>query len=530
MNAARLKLRLPWKTRRGLVVWIASGFLVPTLYLAWHIFGWPEPIRISYETTRLTEPLTEDGYVDYLKYFRDQLKLNGNDYVNDPWLALLRNEEEARLPARVHQKRPQPPGTSGIVYREPSEFFREMLDEDPASVTGYERLGVYETEVMERRLRLPFSTVDDPAAATAIAANADWYRAIEQSCRATPLPVKFPVRAEPRSQQTAGNIQLDIHQYGHQIKKRFCLRSMHRAGEGDLSGALSDIDFLFRMAARMDGCCLVSTLSACSIERSASQAAIIQVLTDIHLRNQHCARIEALPQVSTFDEMIRLADTNERFVRLDVIQGSHAGRGRLEALMPFYFSGKLAYAKSRRFWHAVDWNRVFREVNVRHDACVAAARQPTWKLQKLALAKAEHLNIPSGNLNVDLDDIPPWSSFDPTDWLIAYDARRSVNLSHVLVETHNRDLYRRAVQIIARLAMWRQVHGRFPEQLSSVLEVEGFTKALPELLWDPFANTELAYSSSDEGFVLSSVGPNMVKDQATTSHEADDCVWRWPAE
>ena len=84
--------------------------------------------------------------------------------------------------------------------------------------------------------------------------------------------------------------------------------------------------------------------------------------------------------------------------------------------------------------------------------------------------------------------------------------------------------YRRAVQIIARLAMWRQVHGRFPEQLSSVFEVDGFTKSSPELLWDPLANTELAYSSSGEGFVRYSVGPNMQKDESAS----DDHVWRWP--
>ncbi len=184
MNSARLKLRLPWKTRRGLVNGITSGFLVPTLYLAWHTFGWPEPIRISDETTRLTEPLTEDGYVDYIHCFRSQLKLNNEDYVNDSWLTLLRNEEEARLPARLHQKRPQPPGTSGIVYREPVEFYREMVDEDPNSVTGDERLRGYETEVMDGRLRRPFSTIDDPAAATAIAA---WYRAnIAEPFRSSP--------------------------------------------------------------------------------------------------------------------------------------------------------------------------------------------------------------------------------------------------------------------------------------------------------------------------------------------------------
>lgn len=89
-----IETQAAWKTRRGLVIWITSGFLVPTLYLAWHIFGWPEPIRISDETTRLTEPLTEDGYVHYIHCFRSQLKLNNDDDVNDPWLALLRTKKK----------------------------------------------------------------------------------------------------------------------------------------------------------------------------------------------------------------------------------------------------------------------------------------------------------------------------------------------------------------------------------------------------------------------------------------------------
>lgn len=47
MHAKRFKFKLPWNTRRGRMIWIASGFLVPTLYLAWHftkddyVWRWP---------------------------------------------------------------------------------------------------------------------------------------------------------------------------------------------------------------------------------------------------------------------------------------------------------------------------------------------------------------------------------------------------------------------------------------------------------------------------------------------------------
>gem|GEM_PF-2067100 len=47
MDAQRFKFQVPGKSHRGLMIWIASGFLSPTLYLAWHvtkddcIWRWP---------------------------------------------------------------------------------------------------------------------------------------------------------------------------------------------------------------------------------------------------------------------------------------------------------------------------------------------------------------------------------------------------------------------------------------------------------------------------------------------------------
>ena len=90
---------------------MAAGVFLPLAYLAWHIFGWPTPIRISYETTRLTSPLTADGFVDYLRAYRERMPTGVGDYRNDPWRALFENERDsARPPNDPGWDRPHPLG------------------------------------------------------------------------------------------------------------------------------------------------------------------------------------------------------------------------------------------------------------------------------------------------------------------------------------------------------------------------------------------------------------------------------------
>lgn len=63
-----MKLRLLFRNltrRKKLILWICFGFVVPWLYPAWILWRGPLPIRISRETTFLTEPVHASGYVDY---------------------------------------------------------------------------------------------------------------------------------------------------------------------------------------------------------------------------------------------------------------------------------------------------------------------------------------------------------------------------------------------------------------------------------------------------------------------------------
>ncbi|MEZ6062167.1 MAG: hypothetical protein R3C19_17650 [Planctomycetaceae bacterium] len=72
-SAASSKPRLSrWTPRR--IVWLVSalGIAAPLLRFLWIMYGPLPAIEISPETTWVTEPLTNDGYVDYLEILRQE--------------------------------------------------------------------------------------------------------------------------------------------------------------------------------------------------------------------------------------------------------------------------------------------------------------------------------------------------------------------------------------------------------------------------------------------------------------------------
>jgi len=528
-----------WRSLKYRIGWTIAGIVIPVLYLAWHIFAWPEPIRISYETTRLTEPLTADGYVDFLKVIRDQRK-QYSDPNNEPWFVLFENEREAALgPNDFDKTRPRPKEVASIVYRDPVEAFRKSLDETQSAIEQHALVRQYEDEVLPRRMIVPFTTDDDPLLAATVEANTDWYDAVVATYQPTPLPVVFPSATDARSQQTAGDILFPMLGNYRLIVQRFQLRSMLRAGRGEMEDAIQDIEFIYRIAARFGSFAVEQSSSAFAAELRASRSAISLILRAEKLTPTACKIIESLPQRATVGDLADDIDKAERYVWLDIVQGLHAGKMHDSDFIKI--TGQLAYFKERRVWHAVDWSRVLQNQNQYFDQIIATAKLPSWQEQNAAAMKlAVSLQSSDNSMVMNLDDEPPWSVIDPTDTLISIICRQQTWLGDPIRKAHQRDLRRRVVQIVARLAMLRQINGEFPAELESVLTADGFSQATEELLKDPFTNGELAYESSGDAFILSSVGPNMVRNESGTEETStgdldfdpqgsdDDLIWRWP--
>ena len=193
-------------------------------------------------------------------------------------------------------------------------------------------------------------------------------------------------------------------------------------------------------------------------------------------------------------------------------------------------------------WHASNWNQVLISQNQYFDSMVAALNRPTWREQLVAMEKLLNASTSAeDSSNFDFDSAPPWSRVDPTNSLTQMVFQKMDGYATAPQNAHLRDLRRRVVQIAARLAMWRQAHGSFPDDLQSVLTVDSFSVASPALLVDPFNELPLGYEKQASGFVLYSVGPNMQQDGSgfeecsisetnfgDQDHPDDDHIWRWP--
>lgn len=468
------------------------------------------------------------------------------EYQNDPWQALFENERDLeRPPNDPGWDRPRPLGTENIVYRDPVEALREHLKEDESAIDAYAKVREFQENGLERRTRVPFSAIDDPLLASVIEENKPWYDAVIETYKPTLLPGKLPDTFDSRGQQTLAYLNLELQQNCRQLARRFRLRSMYRAGHGDLQGSFDDLAFTWKMAARCDHCCLIASAMAASLELHASRAMMMLVLNAEELTPGFSIQIERLPQQSTYKAIVELMDGTERYTWLDVVQGLHSSRCDSESLEMFsdiHFQGSMKFLQSRRLWHATNWNQILVKQNQHFDAMVAALKLPVWKGQQDAVDKLLHAPVASEtSRNLDIQSAPPWSGADATesltekllpkvDWYVAAPQ-----------QAHLRDLRRRVVQIAARLAMWRQVNGEFPNELESVLTVDGFSLASPTLLVDPFNELQLGYERQGNGFLLYSVGPNMQKDgsgfeecsiQETDFSDNncpdDDHIWRWP--
>ncbi|GEM_PF-2488432 len=215
MNEPVSKTRRWWNRRTKSLVWTAVGVLVPVCYLLWHIFGWPAPIRISYETTRLTSPLTADGYVDYIRAYRESMPADVGDYRNDPWQALFENERDLRRPLNdPGWDRPHPPGTENIVYRDPIEALRGHLRKDESAIDTCDKVREFQENGLDQRMRLPFSAAADPLVASVIEQNKPWYDAVIETYKPKLLPEKLPEASAPRVEQLLAFHSIEIHQIG----------------------------------------------------------------------------------------------------------------------------------------------------------------------------------------------------------------------------------------------------------------------------------------------------------------------------
>lgn len=509
---------------RNIWAFSALGIGLPIAWMLWRTFGWLPAIEISRETTWLTEPLREDGYVDYLGYLEDQYYTSGGPLPGeDPWHNLIEAERTGN------------PSSLKPLYINPVSEFRASLGEDIEMFDREQRVEEFEQDILPELMLSPWKADDHPILADTIDRNQKWYDRIRST--ATPVSfAKFPKQQSPNA--TAGSIVLLGTDTTRSIVDRFLLRASYHFGRGDDEAALNDIDFAFRAVAR-ENLCMIQMLVQGSHENRIAALAVRGLLSAQQLSEETIRLVEKLPDKSMAGVFLERLEV-ERIIFLDYISWMH--RHRL--MTDVEIANELPNAGydsmvARNRAASVDWNALLRHENTFIDRIVELAGGTNWSESH---RKIKELCEPAGAIVAQdaINNAELWKAFPDTDvyCLSLQKSHQFVVTGHVAAAAML--LRRRVVQIAARLAIWKLRSGSYPRTLSQLNNMEGFAEWTGLELIDPFTGSPLIYSSTNNSFEIRSLGPDAKRDSEEdlqlelkrksthASEGARDYVWKWP--
>ena len=456
---------------------------MPISWLAWRILG-PRPrILISPETTWITEPVTDDGYVDYSTYILQQY---GESSVPP---------NETAMGKLIEAELAEPQNNPVLKYVEFNTAYLCAHSKTPAELRFDAPIWTQPASRRQLRLTRPFSSFDDPFAASVIAQNRNWY---EKLRGATDQPVTI---ALPNDQVTnvRGNLfdsDCDVY-FGHRLQ----LRVMLNLGERRFGDAWNDIELMQRLAAREFAAPVAvgSELNASLAETTASECAAIGIL---HAENEIPELKEWLvtfPIERPVEQLRRRVETDFRISYLRSTQFSHS------QLRPAWTTWGESDWFIRDRWHDAnkDWDEMLRLMNrFINRVSMVVCPKATFHQQRCALREVA-------------DEIAfEWKKAGGSDHGI------STSALHVFFKTANQlTASYRFTHIAWYLAAWEAKHGAYPTELKDVIPQTESDSRIERIFTDPFSGERFRYERRGNGFILYSVGEN-IEDDFGIEHSA----------
>jgi hypothetical protein len=243
---------IPQRKRGGClkVFFIGAAILVivPLLLICWLAFLFlrpAPPLIVSKETTYITEPLTKDGLVDYLKAL--ELKIYPPEMQTD--------ENGARIFVRLFGSDFW--GESSSIPPEDREFYRQQIYQkldlepniEPTFVLPQDPYNILQKFYAEKKERVP-KDWGKPWTLEQYPMLADWIREVDEPmdtvAEAIRKPVFFyPILQSPESVQSGRpqcltGLRSPKWQLIRMIREIFAARATYRIAQGNIDGALDD--------------------------------------------------------------------------------------------------------------------------------------------------------------------------------------------------------------------------------------------------------------------------------------------------
>lgn len=504
----------------------------------------PAPkLTISKETTWATEPLREDGFIDYLeavnRRFSKDVTVENNACVL-LYQAMGPRPSETWQPDRFFQRLGIPPLPDEGKYFQPlGDWLRAQPNAPPDAETV--------DEMHSTTSHRPWKRDEYPMIA-------QWLRANESSLRAASAASErlryFSPLVVPDDKPDGGlaDVLLPGVQVTRELSATLIARAMLELGEGSKLDAWRDLLAAHRLARLVaQGPMFIEYLVGVQMESRAIQGELrflSETQPSAKLLVLYRKNLERLPPRSL---VVTTLDAGERAMLLDSVH--RIARGKMAAqefallqrqlasfagvpnnILAGVQNDPLAQKLAEGvIVQSLDWNEVLKSGNKSYDRMCEVARKSNYReridglrqLERDANEQAEKRRSPTKLLAL-LGDRPALAQAmtDITMSLLLPVAKQAISVE-------GRALQRmRHLELALSLAAWHSKYDAYPDSLDALVP-----KYLAEVPHDLFADRPLRYERTAKGYRFYSIGPNEQDDGGRNEDEmppGDDLVVTMP--
>jgi len=302
------------------------------------------------------------------------------------------------------------------------------------------------------------------------------------------------------------------------VGRMLCSRAMLRLGEGDAEGAWRDLIACRRLGRLASGGpTLIETLVGYSMENMGSRATLA-LLEETHPSSatiqQYRNDLERLPPIPSISDIVHVSERCNYLDAMLTIAFDRTDAMEMLAVEPAV--GEAAQMFGRIPIRSLDWEEALKTGNAYYDRLVSDMRLPNHALRRAAMEK----------LNAELKQRATLRNFDPgrkreIETAQAFAAAMAAVMLPSAAKTREAEDSSRqiALNIDVTLALRKFCidQHRFPDQLKELVPQD-----LAEMPVDQFSGSPPIYRRTEAGYLLYSVGPNMIDEGGRNDRTADD--------
>jgi hypothetical protein len=503
-----LKRRLPKKRWKRICIYLISMLLVLVAGDMVLVQCWRR-ITLGPETTRITGPLTAEGFPDYAAWLNSRYG-EGVTAENNAAPLLIDVLGPAKGPESAASAPMTGPGSTAARL----QTYREWLVAREGSAAKEQDDKLSEEEEAARTA--PWKSAEHPQRAQWLTQQ---HAALERVYQATARPRLYTPWNAPGSgpMSTGDLVGVLLPNLGgmRNISRVLASDAMRAIGDGDAAAFRKDVESMLRLSRLVvQGPSLLEYLVAVAIEENGWTAVSTGAAeTGFLTAPQAKGLLQMMRGLPPFPRPDRTFDECERSLALDnfcyaAANGMEMMKQRTGAQAAGVVEQDRPARSMSRLFVPIHYNAALRDFNRFFDDLVACYRRPTYLEQKSALAA----------LTARYEDVSLVRSiFNPARLLVRI---LLPSLERVGASEERARMSGELAQVGLALRAYQAEKNEFPEKLEAL--TPGILEAVPT---DGFSGKPLIYRRDKTGYLLYSVGPNEQDDGGVTRAEAKGPKW-----